>query len=157
MVADKKKEAKTVVKASPSLSGGKLERKGGVEKKCSGIKTSEIIKGASADIDSLFAVSDKSKSKIDEIQTAGKRKKIIMGGRSRDELTADDAAVAASKRDNILHGVLKSGIQSRIISPEAPLERIDKESGLPVYKAHLLKVGEGGGTPLCPFDCDCCF
>ena len=44
-----------------------------------------------------------------------------------------------------------------IVSPEAPLERIDAESGLPVYKAHLLKVGEGGGTALCPFDCDCCF
>eukprot|EP01035_Chromulina_nebulosa_P021113 gene21113-27358_t len=44
-----------------------------------------------------------------------------------------------------------------IINPEAPLERIDKQSGLPVYKAHILKVGEGGGTPLCPFDCNCCF
>ena len=45
----------------------------------------------------------------------------------------------------------------RIVNPEAPLERIDKETGLPVYKAHLLKVGEGGGTPDCPFDCSCCF
>jgi hypothetical protein len=45
----------------------------------------------------------------------------------------------------------------RIVNPEAPIERIDKESGYPVYKAHLLKVGEGGGTPLCPFDCNCCF
>jgi hypothetical protein len=44
-----------------------------------------------------------------------------------------------------------------IVNPEAPLERIDAESGLPVYKAHLLKVGEGGGTALCPFDCNCCF
>ena len=44
-----------------------------------------------------------------------------------------------------------------IVSPEAPLERIDAESGLPVYKAHILRVGEGGGTALCPFDCDCCF
>ena len=44
-----------------------------------------------------------------------------------------------------------------IISPEAPIHRWDTESGLPVYKAHLLKVGEGGGTPLCPFDCNCCF
>ena len=41
--------------------------------------------------------------------------------------------------------------------PEAPVHRIDKETGLPVYKAHLLKVGEGGGTNLCPFDCSCCF
>lgn len=54
------------------------------------------------------------------------------------------------------HGLIKSKHQS-IVSPEAPLERIDKATGLPVYKAHLLKVGEGGGTPLCPYDCDCCF
>jgi hypothetical protein len=42
-------------------------------------------------------------------------------------------------------------------NPEAPLERIDKSSGLPVYKAHLLRAGDGGGTPLCPFDCNCCY
>eukprot|EP01040_Poterioochromonas_malhamensis_P002253 gene2253-2395_t len=56
------------------------------------------------------------------------------------------------------YGIIKSNYKrSKIVNPEAPLERIDKTSGLPVYKAHLLKVGEGGGTPLCPFDCDCCF
>merc|ERR1712032_1342933 len=26
-----------------------------------------------------------------------------------------------------------------------------------IFKAHLIKVGAGGGTPLCPFDCQCCF
>lgn len=29
--------------------------------------------------------------------------------------------------------------------------------GSRIFKTHLLKVGEGGGTPRCPFDCDCCF
>lgn len=47
--------------------------------------------------------------------------------------------------DSRIYGIIKSNIKSSIINPEAPLERIDKESGLPVYKAHLLKVGEGGG------------
>jgi hypothetical protein len=56
------------------------------------------------------------------------------------------------------YGLIQSKYNSiSIINPEAPLERIDMESGLPVYKAHLLKVGEGGGTELCPFDCNCCF
>ena len=54
------------------------------------------------------------------------------------------------------YGLIKSP-ETKLISPEAPLERIDKATGLPVYKAHLLKVGDGGGTSLCPFDCDCCF
>lgn len=55
------------------------------------------------------------------------------------------------------HGMVKSNNFKVIISPEAPVERIDPESGYKVYKAHILKVGEGGGTELCPFDCDCCF
>ncbi|CAE8713304.1 unnamed protein product [Polarella glacialis] len=29
--------------------------------------------------------------------------------------------------------------------------------GMRIFKTHLLKVGDGGGTPQCPFDCDCCF
>lgn len=56
------------------------------------------------------------------------------------------------------YGVIQSRYRpSQIINPEAPLERIDPATGLPVYKAHILKVGEGGGTPLCPFECACCF
>lgn len=32
------------------------------------------------------------------------------------------------------------------------------EEGLPVYKFyHLGMRQEDGGTPLCPFDCDCCY
>ncbi|KAF8641144.1 hypothetical protein AX17_000786 [Amanita inopinata Kibby_2008] len=32
------------------------------------------------------------------------------------------------------------------------------EEGWLVYKEDELGIGEGGGdTPLCPFDCDCCF
>ncbi|GAA98303.1 uncharacterized protein L969DRAFT_46299 [Mixia osmundae IAM 14324] len=31
------------------------------------------------------------------------------------------------------------------------------DDGLPIYDAAELKIGLGGDTPLCPFDCDCCF
>jgi hypothetical protein len=55
------------------------------------------------------------------------------------------------------HGLIQAVGRQFIISPEAPLHRVDKATGLPVYKAAILKVGEGGGTDLCPFDCDCCF
>jgi hypothetical protein len=50
-----------------------------------------------------------------------------------------------------------AGESFRKLSPDVPVHRIDAATGLPVYKAHLLKVGEGGGTSLCPFDCNCCF
>jgi len=54
-------------------------------------------------------------------------------------------------------GGSKGNLPSKIVNPEAPVHRIDKASGLKVYKAKALKVGEGGGTALCPFDCACCF
>jgi hypothetical protein len=31
------------------------------------------------------------------------------------------------------------------------------EDGLPIYTVSELKIGLGGGTELCPFDCNCCF
>jgi Eukaryotic protein of unknown function (DUF1764) len=31
------------------------------------------------------------------------------------------------------------------------------EDGVRVFKAHLLRKPQSGGTPDCPFDCDCCF
>jgi hypothetical protein len=34
--------------------------------------------------------------------------------------------------------------------------RVDNE-GLPIYSWESLRIGQGGGTALCPFDCDCCF
>ena len=29
--------------------------------------------------------------------------------------------------------------------------------GLPIYDWDELRIGQGGGTDLCPFDCNCCF
>ncbi|KAI8050296.1 hypothetical protein BDF22DRAFT_696484, partial [Syncephalis plumigaleata] len=31
------------------------------------------------------------------------------------------------------------------------------EDGLPIYDAKILRIGEGGDTDQCPFDCECCF
>eukprot|EP01038_Epipyxis_sp_PR26KG_P008779 gene8779-11855_t len=75
-----------------------------------------------------------------------------------EEFESKKSVVVSSTDRNETYGLISSDYKSiKIVNPEAPLERIDAESGLPVYKAHLLKVGEGGGTDLCPFDCNCCF
>ncbi|EOB14778.1 hypothetical protein NBO_16g0063 [Nosema bombycis CQ1] len=29
--------------------------------------------------------------------------------------------------------------------------------GLPIYTVEELKIGKGGDTEDCPFDCDCCY
>lgn len=31
------------------------------------------------------------------------------------------------------------------------------QDGLPIYSPKELKIGMGGGTDLCPFDCNCCY
>ena len=31
------------------------------------------------------------------------------------------------------------------------------EDGLPIFSPNELKIGLGGGTDLCPFDCNCCY
>ena len=93
-----------------------------------------------SDIDSLFDGA-KEKKKAADADLAAKSKK------------AKKSAPQAAVEDEVRVGK----VNGRIISPEAPLERIDAASGLPVYKTHLLQVGKGGGTDLCPFDCDCCF
>jgi hypothetical protein len=46
----------------------------------------------------------------------------------------------------------------KVIDPQnARVHRFDNASGLNVFKAHDLGLGRGGDTPLCPFDCKCCY
>ena len=74
-----------------------------------------------------------------------------------DDSDDDEVYVPDPSENPASYGVIKSPLLPDIVNPEAPIERYDSVTGYPVYKAHLLKVGEGGGTPLCPFDCNCCF
>lgn len=32
-----------------------------------------------------------------------------------------------------------------------------REDGVRIYKAHLLNKKDFGNSPICPFDCDCCY
>jgi hypothetical protein len=107
--------------------------------------TTKIKADGASEIDSLF---DSLKTKkIEKIKLAQE-----VSIKKVKKVKVEDTEPSSS------YGIIKSSYNfTEITNPEAPLERIDKESGLPVYKAHLLKVGEGGGTELCPFDCNCCF
>ena len=117
--------------------------------------TKAALQSALTEIDDLFAGAKQAK----------KREKEESVGESTEEASISKPKKKRKKESDheqemehdLPHGLIKSNVTRVIINPEAPVERIDKESGYKVYKAHLLKVGEGGGTPLCPFDCDCCF
>ena len=121
-------------------------------------------KRGTEDIDNIFDTLKQSKksvsAKVDEVQSLSKTTS-SSDGMSTDQMKGTTNALKgkniSQEVSSLPHGVVKSNNPRTIISPEAPVERIDPESGYKVYKAHILKVGEGGGTDLCPFDCDCCF
>lgn len=119
------------------------------------------VRQARKEIDDLFSIVQKG---VDTEIT--KKPQTTMNLKTATVKSVNDSVLSREKSKRKIsadeeskpYGVIQSQCKTiKIVNPEAPLERIDPESGLPVYKAHLLKVGEGGGTPLCPFDCDCCF
>lgn len=51
----------------------------------------------------------------------------------------------------------ESGPKSKFDHQDPKVHRVTSD-GLPVYKYyHLGMKQDDGGTPLCPFDCNCCF
>lgn len=79
------------------------------------------------------------------------------------ERARSEAAVAAAARQKPPTELVRDPIfgevyESERVDPQnARVHRHDQESGLRVFKAHALGLGRGGGTRLCPFDCNCCF
>jgi hypothetical protein len=142
------KAAATAARVNQSGEGGERKKKESQQQRISSKSQPEVLKKNERvnDIDDIFSSIKKNKQEDHERTTLN----------FKGETTKESSTARLSRGMDSTHGIIKSKNQS-IISPEAPLERIDKTTGLPVYKAHLLKVGEGGGTPLCPYDCDCCF
>ena len=48
-------------------------------------------------------------------------------------------------------------VWERVLAKLVDPIRYDAETGLKIYREDQLNLGKGGNTPLCPFDCDCCF
>ena len=114
------------------------------------------LKSALTEIDDLFAGAKQAKKRGKEESMGETTEEVLVNNKPKKK-TKKEVVKEHEIEHDLPHGLIKSNVARTIINPEAPVERIDKESGYKVYKAHLLKVGEGGGTPLCPFDCDCCF
>jgi hypothetical protein len=75
--------------------------------------------------------------------------------RAREAQAARDAAEAAKAEAKRAKAHAR---REMTVDPmNARVHRFDQPSGLNVYKAHHLGLGRGGDTPLCPFDCSCCF
>ena len=83
---------------------------------------------------------------------------------AKEQAAAEQAQAArqearARKRNTIKDPVFGEEYEvGNMVNPQhARVHRFDNSSGLNVFKAHALGLGQGGGTPLCPFDCNCCF
>ena len=134
---------------STSFSGGKAStseddkflqcnKKNMCDKHSPQLTNNELLK----DLDDIFeSVKPVQEMKSKEIDSSSKKSK-------------NDKIKQNKESAKITNGVKGNG---SIVSPNPPVHRYDKATGLPVYKYTALLVGDGGGTSQCPFDCDCCF
>jgi len=81
---------------------------------------------------------------IDQIFNKAKKNKDM-------EIVWEQVGAQKQKKAKDTKGEVKKTILNK---PSTNRKNID---GITVYSAEELCIGKGGDTPLCPFDCDCCF
>jgi hypothetical protein len=107
----------------------------------------------SAELDGLFAEKKTKKRQQDAEAAAKQRQQTNFSKKHKrgDEKPTHDSYGGKKKGaeewvDDGLGGVYnREGYTGRV------------EDGVRVFKAHVLRKPNSGQTPLCPFDCDCCF
>lgn len=114
----------------------------------------ENIKGWSNEIDDLFA-GKKTKKRLLQAETEAaiaKRQKDNQAKKRKK--SGQGSSSPSAKKFNERDGWVDDGLGG-VYNNEGYTGRV--EDGLRVFKAHLLRKPQSGGTPECPFDCDCCF
>ena len=106
------------------------------------------------DMDDIFGELSAKKSAARELAEAKRREE--QEAASRATASHRDAKKRRSKVKDPVFGE-EYDPAARVDPMNARVHRFDNASGLNVFKAHALGLGRGGGTRLCPFDCDCCF
>ncbi|XP_068644820.1 uncharacterized protein C6G9.01c [Aristolochia californica] len=103
------------------------------------------------------SVSEKKKTgdEIEEIFSTLKKRKKPDQGETGEVTKAACIKQKLKKKKNKAKQVTAK--ESGFVDPPKPRRRA--EDGLAIYSAEELGIGksDAGGTPLCPFDCDCCF
>ncbi|CAK9225488.1 unnamed protein product [Sphagnum troendelagicum] len=114
---------------------------------------------------------ESAKNEIDAIFGGKKRKKEVgTAGSGEDKKSGATAAGAAENENSDVKEVLSrkkkktktkktAGKSLELVEKSSGLSRKKTDDGLPVYSEAELGFNkkEAGGTPLCPFDCECCF
>ncbi|KAI3451716.1 hypothetical protein Pfo_008381 [Paulownia fortunei] len=103
----------------------------------------------------------KMRSEIDEIFAGKKRKRLEKEKKADTEKPAKVFAANTKSHDKTKIGKLSKGNAIEGNSSADRTSRLRKKTadGLTIYTEEELGIAkpDAGGSPLCPFDCDCCF
>jgi len=102
-------------------------------------------------IDSLFAAKKQTVDKRKAEESAAKAKHEKKRRMEKQSLKGDRNDVA-----NLTSGEWVDDGLGGVFNKEGYTGRKDKD-GMKVFKAHLFNQSTFGNTPLCPFDCKCCY
>lgn len=102
------------------------------------------------EIDALFSNFKKgAKEKDQQKQQGNSTEKKAKKPKSRLALALQQAKAKIEERDGGKFSISGKNIKKS--------RKVDPDSGLKVYTMEELQINpNSGGTPLCPFDCDCC-
>ena len=91
---------------------------------------------------------------VDDIFAELKKEPVVVKSKKKKEMSPEEKATTDDYDES--DADWKAGTKNKKGS-EPTVHRFTSE-GLPVYKYYHLGMAQNdGGTPLCPFDCDCCF
>ncbi|OIW10405.1 hypothetical protein TanjilG_05553 [Lupinus angustifolius] len=124
-------------------------------KKSSKIAPSQLQENPVVKEEKPSSASKKAGSEIDEIFASKKRKKPeSKKSRKHDGATKTIDKTKKTKRDKKTKGPDDGGFAD---APSRPRKKTG--DGLTIYTEEELGLNSAdvGGTPLCPFDCSCCF
>ena len=114
-------------------------------------------KGGGGVIDDIFAsAKSEKKKKVREEVEALKEKEHQQQKKKREKKKRDGAGgTDGEKFVPAVYSQTKDDIDLDALLPR--YRRKKTNEGYVVYSERELRINQGGGTPLCPFECNCCF
>ncbi|XP_061371454.1 uncharacterized protein C6G9.01c [Gastrolobium bilobum] len=126
-------------------------------KKSSKMTPSQLQENTVAEEEKSSPATKKAVSEIDEI-FAGKKRKNSEGGKSGKPDEVNKRTDKTKKKKKNVKRETK-GLDDGEFVDRPSRSKKKTEDGLSIYTEEELGIGktDAGGTPLCPFDCSCCF
>ncbi|KAM3568574.1 hypothetical protein VYU27_009304 [Nannochloropsis oceanica] len=157
---DDKVKGDTNIKRQEAKDAGELKKKKKIKKlKLKATTTSEVGEAnadppvtatqAVAEIDDLFAGLSRHKQTVAAAAAAAAAAEIKKKKKEQELKQKNSEREAREGREGQRYDPKRDDPDVR------PWKR--DSSGMPIYDPDSMRVGKGGGTSLCPFDCNCCF